>query len=323
MTAPEVSVILPAYNAAATLPAQLAALAAQVDAPSFEVIVSDNGSEDLTGSVAHDHASAFASLTVVDSSARRGPSAARNAGAAMARGRRLAFCDADDVVSTGWLAALSRALDAADAVAGAFEHQQLNPPGAVAVSWSTDVPIRLASWPELPAGASSNLAITTAAFRDLGGFDEDLATCEDIDLCWRVQLSGYTLAFAHDAIVHERKRSGLRATYRQSVAYARGTLDLEAKHRARLGSMPFTSETGGEADGGASDALEDRCGIAPLGSTTASSEAGHGTASTGRLAALARRLRRHDRASLIADLAWRLGQRSARRTRPGRRAGKE
>ena len=41
--APAVSVIIPAYNAARTLPLQLEALAAQVDPPAFEVIVVDNG----------------------------------------------------------------------------------------------------------------------------------------------------------------------------------------------------------------------------------------------------------------------------------------
>ncbi|MDN4481751.1 glycosyltransferase [Demequina muriae] len=316
MTAPEVSVILPAYNAAATLPAQLGALAAQQGAPSFELIVSDNGSDDLTAAVAREHRSLFPSLTVIDSSARRGPSAARNAGAAHARAPMLAFCDADDVASPGWLASLVRAMQTADAVAGAFEHRRLNPPRARAVSWNTDVPIRLASWPDLPAGASSNLAITAEAFRALGGFDEDLGTCEDIDLCWRAQLAGYRLDFALDAVVHERKRSGLRATYRQSVAYARGTRDLERKHRAVLGSPRALDDSGrnvdeygdegGGARGGRPTEVPQRAVDPPAAPPR--------TGGVGRIGALGSRLRRPDRLSLLADLAWRLGQRRAHRT---------
>ncbi|WP_062133847.1 glycosyltransferase [Demequina aestuarii] len=314
MTGPQVSVIIPAYNAAATLAGQLAALAAQQSAPSFEVIVSDNGSDDLTAAVAHDHGARLPDLTVIDSTARRGPSAARNSGAAHARGAVLAFCDADDVVSPGWLASLVRALDTADAVAGAFEHRRLNPPRAIAVSWNTDIPIRLASWPDLPAGASSNLAITTEAFRALGGFDEDLATCEDIDLCWRAQLAGYRLAFAHDAVVHERKRSGLRATYRQSVAYARGTHALELKHRELLGSTPPGMVSTAVDHGAASRTTADVDSRAMPQSHVHSS-----VDLSRRLRALGSRVRRPDRASLLADLVWRIGQRhglEAERSRP-------
>lgn len=290
MTAPEVSVIIPAYNAAATLRAQLDALAAQVGAPPFEVLVSDNGSRDATAAIAREY-SALPTVTVVDSSARRGPSAARNTGAAQARGSLLAFCDADDVVTAGWLAGMRRALETADAVAGAFEHRHLNSERAAAVSWNTDIPIRLASRPGLPAGASSNLAIRAHVFDALGGFDEALATCEDIDLCWRLQDAGYSMAFAHDAVVHQRKRRGLRATYRQAVSYAEGTVALEAKHRSKLAPapLPLTRETGPDA----------------------------GVGKGSRVAQAAVRLRRPDRLSIAADFAWRLGQRRGGRAARG------
>ena len=295
---PAVSVIIPARDAERTIGAQLEALGAQVAAPAFEVIVCDNGSVDRTAEVARSFAGSLAHLAVVDASARRGPSAARNLGAAAARGTLLAFCDADDVASPTWLARLASALGDADAVAGGFEHALLNDPRGASVSWSTDVPIVLDVLPELSAGASSNLAVRAAAFTALGGFDESLATCEDIDLCWRLQRSGRALVFAPDALVHERKRRGVRATYRQAVAYARGTRALEAKHRDLI-----------TARRGANDADSPASTPGPTSSGTSTARRSIGDA--GR--ALASRLRRRDRCSVVADAAWRLGQRRGRR----------
>lgn len=290
-----VSVIIPAYNASATLGAQLEALASQVAAPAFEVLVCDNGSTDATADVAHAHAAAFTHLRVIDASARRGPAAARNIGVANAQAPIVAFCDADDVVASNWLVTLVGALKTADAAAGGFEHDHLTARHAITVSWGTDVPIRLASWPQLPAGASSNLAVTRAAFEAVQGFDASLHTGEDVDLCWRLQLAGFSLAFVPHAVVHARKRSGTRAIYRQSVAYARGTVILEDKHRERLGYDVAlgddTHQTAGE----------------PFATTQLPT--GPTEAPTSRVRALAARLRRPDRLTLIGDAAWRLGQR--------------
>ena len=53
MSAPEVSVVIPAHDVAAVIGEQLAALAAQRGAPRFEVVIADNGSSDgLAGAAA-------------------------------------------------------------------------------------------------------------------------------------------------------------------------------------------------------------------------------------------------------------------------------
>ncbi|MDQ3770308.1 MAG: glycosyltransferase, partial [Actinomycetota bacterium] len=73
---PAVSVIVPARDAAATLPATLAALAAQDDPPAHEVIVVDNGSRDETAELAQ-----RAGVTVLRLLRGLGPGVARHAGA--------------------------------------------------------------------------------------------------------------------------------------------------------------------------------------------------------------------------------------------------
>lgn len=94
---PKISVIIPAYNEEACLPACLKALAAQSVAP-FEVIVVDNASSDKTALVAKRHP--FVTLI---SEKTRGRVYARNAGFSAARGDILARLDADAVIPSDWI----------------------------------------------------------------------------------------------------------------------------------------------------------------------------------------------------------------------------
>ncbi len=88
----KVSVIIPAYNSSETIGETLRSLAAQAYRE-FEVIVVDDGSgDDTAGLVERD----FPEVRLVRQE-NGGPAAARNAGAALARGEWLAFLDADDV----------------------------------------------------------------------------------------------------------------------------------------------------------------------------------------------------------------------------------
>ena len=112
---PEVSVIICALNAAPTLPRQLKALEQQDTDLVYEVVLVDNGSTDGTRKLMEDWARKdhrdSVRVYVVDASATPGIPAARNAGARVASGRVLAFCDADDEVTPGWVQAYSTVQD--------------------------------------------------------------------------------------------------------------------------------------------------------------------------------------------------------------------
>jgi len=94
---PSISVIIPAYNAARTLPATLTSLQ-QVDYPDFEVVVVDDGSTDDTAELVRS-----AGFTLVRMDENQGAGTARNVGAKVAQGEILAFTDADCVVPRDWL----------------------------------------------------------------------------------------------------------------------------------------------------------------------------------------------------------------------------
>ncbi len=309
---PVVSVVVPAFDAEGTLGEQLEALAGQVGAPVFEVLVCDNGSRDGTAGVVRSFvgrssgAVAWSGLRLVDASVRRGPAAARNVGAGVARGEHLLFCDADDVVSPGWVAALHAGLTDTDLVAGGLEWERLNARNKASVSWSEGGAITLAFRPDLAGAPSNNLGVRADVFTELGGFDESLRTGEDLDLCWRAQLGGGTLRRVPEAVVHARKRDGLRAVYRQAYSYAVGIEELRRRYAQESRSVPDPAVSATplpEADG-----------------TTRRTPSGT------RAAAVAERLRRlATRAASVrgtgdfADVAWRLGQDRGRRA--GRRAG--
>ena len=100
------SIIIPVHNGASTLGRCLDALAAQIGVSvEREVIVVDDASTDGTAEVAQAHG-----VRVVTLPAQQGPAAARNAGAAAARGEVLLFIDADCEAVDDWCQQMLRPL---------------------------------------------------------------------------------------------------------------------------------------------------------------------------------------------------------------------
>lgn len=89
---PQVSCIVPAYNAAAYLKQALNSALAQSRVP-MQLIVVDDGSTDATADIAGQ----FGGNVEIISQPNCGPAAARNSGLAAARGEFIAFLDADDL----------------------------------------------------------------------------------------------------------------------------------------------------------------------------------------------------------------------------------
>jgi glycosyltransferase involved in cell wall biosynthesis/GT2 family glycosyltransferase len=241
-----VSVIVPAYNAAATLAEQLEALAAQRYDGDWELVIVDNGSTDGTGDLARRYRQRFKAFTLVDGGSRRGHSAPRNAGASAARGELLAYCDADDVVAPGWLQAMADAARHHDLIGGWLDARPLNDDATR--SWHQPWPRdRLRSW-LLPYAVSANVAIWADVLRELGGWSSDYEDGgEDVELSWRAQLAGYRLGFAPDAVVQYRYRTGLRETARQAYGIGvRGEKILRDFAFLRAGDRPADGTLDGD-----------------------------------------------------------------------------
>jgi glycosyltransferase involved in cell wall biosynthesis len=216
---PDVSVVIPARDAAATLPRTLEALARQtLPRERFEVIVADDGSADATAAIAG--ASPVVDRVVgVDGPPGAGPGAARNAGARAVRAPVLAFTDADCLPTPGWLAQALAAAGSNDLVQGRVEPER--PPG----------PFDRTVYATALHGLfeTANLLVRRELFDRLGGFEagwtpgggKELG--EDTSFGWRARRAGARVAFADDALVHHavfpRSAGAYAAERRRLVAF--------------------------------------------------------------------------------------------------------
>jgi glycosyltransferase involved in cell wall biosynthesis len=122
---PRVSILLPAHDAAATLPACLASLARQTE-PDWECVVVDDGSRDATAEIAGDFAVRDPRLRLL-SQPHQGIVAALNAGLSCCRAPLVARMDADDLAHRDRLGAQADALDASPHLAAVGCHVRLFP----------------------------------------------------------------------------------------------------------------------------------------------------------------------------------------------------
>jgi cellulose synthase/poly-beta-1,6-N-acetylglucosamine synthase-like glycosyltransferase len=218
-----VTVVIPVGEPGPFLGRQVQAVMAQRTFFSFDVVLACNAChrgacaslDALRGEIGDPR------LRVVPAHERRSPAYARNMGAASSDAEVLAFCDADDEVAPGWLAALVGAVSHRVAVGGHLDERRFAVPRQE--GWRPPVtPGALPTFLGVPYAVSANMAVEHDAFEDVGGFDDGLLRCEDIALSWRLQSAGVELEFAPEAVIHYRHRSGVRALMRQHYLYGRG-----------------------------------------------------------------------------------------------------
>ena len=205
MAQAEISVIVPARDAAATIGRTLEALAAQdVEAP-YEVIVVDDGSSDETAALAE---RAPGPVRVIRQ-AGAGPGPARNLGVAEASGSVLAFTDADCVPRADWLREGIAVLERAEMVQGAVRPET----GVRPMPFDRTIAVD-------GRGAlyeTANLIVRRELFERLEGFEDWLGPvvggkplAEDVWLGWRARRAGARVAFGAGAVVeHAVFRRGL------------------------------------------------------------------------------------------------------------------
>jgi GT2 family glycosyltransferase len=222
---PFTSVIVPTYNRQAQLAACLESLA-RLDYPRdrFEVIVVDDGSVAPLEAVVAPFEDRFGLALVKQPHA--GAAAARNTGAARAKGEFLAFTDDDCAPASDWLRALAARFAATpDHAIGGRTVNALSDNLYSTTSQSIiDV---VYAYYNADAGrarffASGNLAVPAKGFHAVGGFDPAFRTSEDRDLCDRWLQRGYRMTYAPEAVVYHAHALTLRTFWWQHFGYGRG-----------------------------------------------------------------------------------------------------
>lgn len=228
---PAWTVVVPTFNRLEGLKKCVEGIRSQDLNCDFEVIVVNDGGVTPTNLPN--------SVRVIDQK-NAGPAAARNRGAAEARGERLAFLDDDCVPENGWLAALERHITDGALLGGCTVN------GVVGNRWSQvsqDVVDCLAAELLRKGGdgqffASNNIALGAAEFDEVGGFDTSfpLAAGEDRDFCLRVEKSGLQFRKVNQAKVKHFHHLDLRSFLKQHFNYGRGAFQLREVYgdRAKL-----------------------------------------------------------------------------------------
>ena len=227
----KLSVIIPCFNGAKTIATQLEALDIQVWEEPWEVIVSDNGSTDRTCDVVEGFRDRLSHLRIVDASGKKGQAYALNVAVRAARSDAVAFCDADDEVAPGWVAAMGEALRDHDLVAGRFELKKLNPPW-LALSHAQEHGLNTYRYPSfMPHAGSGNMGVRRSVFQSAGGFDESIPYLFDTDFCFRAQLAGTRIHFVPDAVLHYRAPADLGSIWRKAGMNGQYNVLLYKKYR--------------------------------------------------------------------------------------------
>jgi GT2 family glycosyltransferase len=229
---PKVSVVVCAYNAAATLDECLTSLE-ELAYPDFEVIVVNDGSRDHTSDIARQHPS----CRVLDVD-HGGLSRARNAGLAVATGDIVAYTDADVRVDPHWLTYLVQPfLNPEVAGAGGLSLPPPNSPWlaqcvARAPGGPTHVLLDDRTAEHVPG---CNFAVRRETLQAIGGFNPIyLRAGDDVDVCWRLQATGGRIEFVPAALVWHHHRATVRGYWRQQVGYGEGESWLVPRHREKF-----------------------------------------------------------------------------------------
>jgi cellulose synthase/poly-beta-1,6-N-acetylglucosamine synthase-like glycosyltransferase len=231
------SVVVPAHNAEDTLGEQLHALLSQDWTPGFEVLVVDNVSADGTAELVRGRAQTDGRLRLVEAANGRNAAAARNAGVAAARFESIAFCDADDVVSEAWVKAMGHALEDHSLVAGRVNVRTLNSP-SLAEARGLAVGEGPGQFGPVPFAHGCNIGVRRALLVSVGGWDDTVATGEDIELCLRLWRHGVKLHYEPAAEIHYRYRASESASWRQAVRYGAAHVDLARRLEVRQLPVP-------------------------------------------------------------------------------------
>lgn len=207
---------MPVYNHAQYVEEAVRSVIAQTRSD-WELIAIDDGSTDGSGEIL-DRLAAGDGRVVVIHQANAGPSVARNAGIARARGEFLAFLDSDDLWFPDTLAAYAGAFEADPAVRFVYGYRhRLNEDGSI-----TELGPLRQDRPATTADLFAKMFLSHLCLcyrRELleqagGPYDTTLRSCEDYELYLRVSL--------HCTLYPLGKATGLRRRHATNISLQSG-----------------------------------------------------------------------------------------------------
>ncbi len=243
MAPPSVSIIVPCFNGARHVGHCLAGLTRQTYRE-YEIVVVDDASTDDTVRVLKD----FASVKVVQNAENRGPGFSRNRGIEASGGDLLLFVDSDCIVDdVGWI---SKHVDVQERLGGTILGGGVVGTGRGMVAradaychWLTNIPhgSPRTVTRETPRGrvqfsrhlVTTNLSVPRRLVQQIGLFDEDLRTGEDLEFCERALARGLALRLEPSIGVRHRDRERLRDFFRCFYRAGKDRVPARRRHRSQ------------------------------------------------------------------------------------------
>jgi glycosyltransferase involved in cell wall biosynthesis len=215
-----VSVIIPAYNAARTISRCLESLMEQDCAEDYEVIVIDDGSTDSTPQTV----SKFNNVRLIRQK-NAGPAAARNRGAAEAKGEIILFTDADCFPEHNWISEMLRPFNENPdivGVKGSYKTRQEEIIARFVQLEYEDKYERMMKERYIDFIDTYSAGFRKKIFLDMNGYDTDfpVACAEDVELSFRMSNQGYKMVFNPKAVVYHMHPDTLSAYLGKKYKFA-------------------------------------------------------------------------------------------------------
>lgn len=209
---PDVTLVIPAFNVSKFIRQTLESVQKQT-LENFECIIVNDFSTDDTleivrRTIKNDHR-----FKVINHMANAGLSASRNAGLRAARGKYIAFLDADDLMMPNSLLYRKKVLDRAveSRIIGTYCGSVTINEDCISApkeeNCRLDMINFITSRGECPFNANQPM-FKTSILRKFGGFNQSLAQAEDYDMWMRILRKGFEFVPTHARLVCYRRRSG-------------------------------------------------------------------------------------------------------------------
>lgn len=233
---PEISVIIPTYNAEKTILQTLRALEGQTR-KDFEVVVVDDGSTDMSARLVTQFNEQNSLPVRLIHQENSGPAKARNTGAEQAEGQMLIFLDSDCLPSENWVEEMTHLLG--KDVTGCYCGNRVRNSESITARY---VDYEMTKRHEGMVGRDIDAISTYSAsflketFTRCGGFDTTYreASGEDTDLTFSMVKAGYRLKFIDSTFVYQYHPDSWRQYFYRQFKRGYWSVRLYLKNKDKI-----------------------------------------------------------------------------------------
>lgn len=215
----KISFVVIAYNEEKNILTTLESILNQKGLSDYEVIVVNDGSKDNTSRLVCEFAIKHKYVKLIDNKINRGRGFARQAGLHAAKGRYIAFIDADILLPENWLERAMPYLEQFDAVGGI----------AIPDGDSTYICQKFCLQPKPllhTSGITGSNSIYKRSVFDKIIVDPQLRGGEDTDINLKMIQSGYKIKLLNDLIVNHKEDMTFKKSLNRMFSFGKGATHL-------------------------------------------------------------------------------------------------